>query len=351
MKNIIFIIAAVLLFAAAMFAQGSVEGTITDAKGNGIGGVSVTVVGANGKPVATATTGGDGAYTFDEIAAGKYKIAVYGAKGYAAAFRDDVVVTKDDTITLNIALTAAAASPVQKPPVKPVTPPVKPAVPAITLDEIINRHINALGGREKLSSLKTLRMTGAMLIAGIDAELTMTHSHLIGMRMDITLGQTDNYEIYTPTRGLVYMPIRRFYEEGPEEMPADQLNGGQALLDIQSPLLDFKSKGTTVEFLGKELGTELNDHEDNFKLRLSFRNGKVSTYFISSKTYFITKKVSAPAITDQQYDTEIYCSDYRKNADGYWFAYFIRTNTNSGITYRKIETNIALDPKIFSPPR
>ncbi len=124
MKNIIFTIAAFLLFAAAAFAQGSVEGTITDAKGKGVANVSVTIVGADGKPVATVETDEDGAYTFEGIAAGKYKIATYGAKGYKSAFRDDVVVSDDETTTVDIMLTPAKDD---KPQVD--TPP-QPPVPA-----------------------------------------------------------------------------------------------------------------------------------------------------------------------------------------------------------------------------
>jgi hypothetical protein len=123
-KKIVFAIAAFLLFTSAAFAQGTIAGTITDAKGNGIGNVTVVVVGPGGKAVATSTTDEAGSYIFDEIAAGKYKIATYGAKGFAAAFRDEVVVTDDDTTTVDIKLTAAVQPPVPKPTTKPVDPKV-----------------------------------------------------------------------------------------------------------------------------------------------------------------------------------------------------------------------------------
>ncbi len=124
MKNIIFIIAAFLLFAAAAIAQGSIEGTITDAKGKGVANVSVTVVGANGKPVATVKTDEEGAYAFDEIAAGKYRVAAYGAKGFDSAFREDVVVEDDDVATVDLTLAAETANG-GKTQTKPAWPAVK----------------------------------------------------------------------------------------------------------------------------------------------------------------------------------------------------------------------------------
>lgn len=124
MKNIILMIAAFLFFASTAFAQGSIEGTITDAKGKGVANVSVTVVGANGKAVATVKTDADGAYTFEDIAAGTYKIAAYGAPGLNSAFRENVVVEDDDTATVD--LTLAAESPNGgKTQTKPAWPTVK----------------------------------------------------------------------------------------------------------------------------------------------------------------------------------------------------------------------------------
>ena len=106
MKNIILMIAAFLLFASAAFAQGSIEGTVTDAKGKGVANVSVTVVGANGKAVATVRTDTDGAYTFEDIAAGKYKVVAYGAPGFDSAFNENVVVEDDDVATVDLTLAA-----------------------------------------------------------------------------------------------------------------------------------------------------------------------------------------------------------------------------------------------------
>ena len=110
MKNIILTIAVVLLFVSAAFAQGSIDGTITDAKGNGIAGVTVTAVNAQGKAAAQATTDESGAYTLENLAAGKYKIAAYGAKGFDSAFNENVVVEDDDLATVDLTLAAESSN-------------------------------------------------------------------------------------------------------------------------------------------------------------------------------------------------------------------------------------------------
>lgn len=349
MKNTIFTIAAFLLFASAAFAQGSIEGTITDAKGKGVANVSVTVVGADGKAVANVKTDEDGYYTFDEIAAGKYKVTAQGPSGYKPAFRDDIMIEDGDANTVDITLVAAVQAPAQKPAAKPATataqspmpkPTAKPEPPVSQLDDIISKHIDALGGREKLLSLKTVRMTGTLVIQGTDIAVTLTISHLIGSRLDFTTMGTANYRIVTPTKATNFIPVQGMNK--PEELTAEELKAGQPGLDMQGPLLDYRAKGTSVELLG----TEKVDGVDHFKLKLTFKSGVVSTYFISTKTYLITKTLRRVTINGEVVDVGTTYSNYKKNADGYLFAYTfagVRGETN----YDKIETNVAVDPAIF----
>jgi hypothetical protein len=211
---------------------------------------------------------------------------------------------------------------------------------AQTVDEIINKHIAALGGKEKLLSLKTLRMQGNLNVQGTDVEITLTKLHLIGSRADITVMGSANYQIVTPAKGTAFMPVQGMNE--PMDMPDEQFKVGQTQLDIQSALLDYKEKGTAVELQGTEKVTG----EDHFKLKLTFKNGITTTYFISSKTYLLTRATGKRTINGELTDIETAYSNYKQNADGYWFPY-----TTSGIqgetNYDKIETNIAVDAGIF----
>jgi hypothetical protein len=211
---------------------------------------------------------------------------------------------------------------------------------AQTVDEVINKHINALVGKEKLLTLKTLRMQGNLEIQGTDVEITITKSQLIGFRADITVMGISNYQVVTPEKGIVFMPVQGMSE--PTDMPEEQFKASQTQLDIQSVLLDYKEKGTVAELLGSE---KVNG-EENFKLKVSFKNGIVTNYFISSKNYMITKTSGKRTVNGESMDIETTYTNYKQNADGYWFAY-----TMSGIqgetNYDKIETNIPVDVAIF----
>jgi len=174
-----------------------------------------------------------------------------------------------------------------------------------------------MGGKEKLATLKSVKMSGTMSVQGTDISLTLTKVHLTGMRMDIEAMGTSNYQLANNAKGWIFMPVMGM--DSPKEMDADQYKTSINQMDVQGNLFNYKEKGTTVELVGKEMvdGSEAN------KIKTTFKNGESATYFIDTKT------------------------NRKQNADGYWFAYSM-TNSQGTIIYDKIETNVPVDEKIFS---
>ncbi len=110
MKNILLIVSAFLLFQTAAFAQGAIDGRVLNSKtANGVGNVTVNVVGPDGKVVANVTTDDSGAFTVEDLTAGAYKIFVRDAKGFQPADLANIKVEDDETATVLLKLTAAVA--------------------------------------------------------------------------------------------------------------------------------------------------------------------------------------------------------------------------------------------------
>ncbi len=215
------------------------------------------------------------------------------------------------------------------------------SVTAQTADEIIGKHIESQGGKEKLATLKTVKMTGNMSVQGTDVSITMTKSHLIGMRVDMDIMGTSNYQLGNTKKGWVFMPVMGMAE--PTEMDEDQLKSFNSQMDIQGALVNYKEKGSTVELDGSDKV----DGNDAYKLKLTNKNGKVSTYFIDKKTNRLLKTSGKANVQGQEMDVETSFADYKQNTDGFWFAYSI-TNMQGTITFDKIESNIPVDEKIYT---
>ena len=212
---------------------------------------------------------------------------------------------------------------------------------AQTVDEIIAQYVKAMDGKEKLQTLKTVKMTGSMNVQGADIAIVFSKSHLVGSRMDIEVMGTSNFQYLNSNSGKVFMPIMGM--AAPQDMEPGELQTSITQLDIQGPLLDYKEKGNTVVLKGKE---KLENGEA-YNLLVTFKKGKTVNYYIDGTTYRIAKITSVENVQGSDNAVEFSYGDYKQNADGYWFPYSL-TNSRGTILFDKIETNVPIDEKIFS---
>jgi len=213
---------------------------------------------------------------------------------------------------------------------------------AQTVDEIIDKHIEAIGGKEKLAALKSLRMETNLSVQGMDIPVIQTRVHNVGQRVDISAMGMEGYVINTPTAGWTFMPFMG--QSAAEAMPEEQVKEGVDQLDLQGSLFNYKEKGHTVELLGKEAvdGTEC------YKIKLTTKGGRTSTHYIDPKNYYIIRTVTKGIVMGQEQEVTINFGDYKKIEEGYVFPHTIGGAFGQGdMTVTKIEVNKPVDEKIF----
>lgn len=214
-------------------------------------------------------------------------------------------------------------------------------VNAQTIDEVVNKNIEALGGKDKLATLKTIRMEGSMNVMGNEVSIITTKSHQVGQRIDIAVMGMNGYQINTPTHGWSYMPFQG--QSTPEAWTDDQLKGSSEQLDLQSAFLNYKEKGTQLELQGKET----TEGVECYKIKATFKSGSVNTYYIDAKTNYLIKTSSIQKIQGEEKEQATVYSNYKKTPEGYTFAHTIVT-TNGELNFEKIEVNKPVDEKLFS---
>lgn len=210
-----------------------------------------------------------------------------------------------------------------------------------TLDEIINKNIDAMGGKEKIVTLSSALMTGTFTPPGAPAiDIITTKKHTVGSRIDIEANGTNNYQIITPASGWIYTPVQG--DKEPRPLMNDQFKAGQVQLDLHGPFVNYKEKGNVIEMAGKDTvnGTVC------YKLQVTSPNTNVTVYSIDSKSYFIVKASTKMFQFGALEDVVTMYSDYKKNADGFWFAYS-NVSPRGQTHYDKIETNVPVDVNIF----
>ena len=225
------------------------------------------------------------------------------------------------------------------------------AVPAAaqTADEIIAKHIDALGGMEKLKAVKTVRMTGKMTVGpGIEAPVVMELKRPNAMRLDITVQGMVGSQAYDGKSGWTLMPFGG--SKVPQQMAEEEAKLAQEQADIDGPLIDYKAKGNAVELLGKDKV----EGADAYKLKVTLKNGAVRTLYIDAEHFLQIKDESRRTIRGAEVDTETILGDY-KAVDGMMFPHSVDSGQKGNpqrqkLVVEKIELNVPIDDARFKMP-
>ena len=212
---------------------------------------------------------------------------------------------------------------------------------AQTADEIVAKNNKAMGGLEKLKTLSSTKMTGTMTIQTYEFPVTFSTINGKGMRFDLEVEGTSNYQFYTTEKGSTFFPVEQMTE--PKEATADEVKANQRQLDTQGSLVDSKAKGYKIEFISKEIV----DSSEAYKLKITDKNNKESFYFIDTKTNFLIKTTSKRKNEEgKEVENSNSFADYKQNKDGFWFAYSI-TSINGTFKFDTIDSNVKIDENIF----
>jgi len=226
------------------------------------------------------------------------------------------------------------------------------ALPAVaqTVDEIIAKSIEARGGEAKLRAVKTIRLTGRVEIApGMAAPTTMVIKRPEMVRMEFSLQGMTAIQAFDGKDGWSVMPFQG--KKDAEPMAADDVKEFREQADLDGPLMDYKTKGNTVEYLGKDKV----EGSDAYKLKVTKKNGNVETMFIDADTGLEVKNTRKTKIQGNEQEVESTFSDFR-NVDGLILPFSIETGAASSpqkqkIIVDKIEVNPEVaDGQFHMPP-
>lgn len=212
---------------------------------------------------------------------------------------------------------------------------------AQTVDEIVSKHITAMGGKEKLDALKSSVTEGTMEVQGMEFPFKATIINKRGMRIEFEAMGTKNIQVATTTGGWNLLGVQQQTE--PVDVPAESLKEIGPDLDIEGELVNAKEKGHTLELIGKETanGAEM------YKIQLTRKDGNVANYFIDVQNFYITKR-SVQVGGEEAINTLL---EYKKTDDGYAYASIVETQpTGVKLKVTKILFNPPVDEKVFEKP-
>ena len=219
-----------------------------------------------------------------------------------------------------------------------------------TADELVTKNIEAKGGLEKIKAVKTLRMSGRAERSGRPpVAIVIEHERPDEIRQDITRGGMTMVQAYDGKEGWTIQPFGG--RKDPQLMGEDDVRDLQLDADIDGPLVDYKAKGNTVEYLGHDTV----DGDDALRLKVTLKNGDVLYYDLDPDSYLEIQRESQEFIRGSVKETVTEYGSY-KAVDGvmYPFSMAIWAKSNPAqaltVTIDKVEVNVPLQESLFAVP-
>ena len=212
-----------------------------------------------------------------------------------------------------------------------------------TVDDIIARNLAAKGGLDKLRAVQTLKQT-SHLSGAMDATLVMYGKRPNLTRQEVTFAGKTVINAFDGQIAWVVNPLQGM--ASPMQMPAEQAEFIKQQAEFDGPLVDYKTKGYTIELVG----TETVDGRRAHHLKVTDKLQRVQHCYIDAESNLESKVVSESPMGA----LEQILSDYR-DVDGLKWPFLVRT-VQSGqevakIQVEKVEFNARFDDNIFRMPK
>jgi hypothetical protein len=209
------------------------------------------------------------------------------------------------------------------------------------LDEIVSKHIEAIGGREKWAKVNAIRKETVMKMQGAEIKTTELIENRKAMRTDVSLMGMSGYTVITNTEGWSFSPWNG--QTKPDAMTADDVKNAQDGLEIQDRFLTYKELGKKLEYFG----TDDIDGIECFKLKMTDKNGPENTFYIDPDNYQVIKEVFKLVSNGQEMEYSVFFSDFTLLPEGIVLPMII-SNGGGNTEVVKVEINPEVDGSVFN---
>jgi len=223
---------------------------------------------------------------------------------------------------------------------------------ALTVDEIVARHLEARGGAKNLEALQSLEVTGKVLFGGddfsVNAEFASLRKRPDKIRTEATLQGLTAIDAYDGKESWSVDPFQG--RRDPFRTTADEARGLGQDADIAGPLIGWKEKGHQVSYIG----TEDVDGTAALKLRVALKGGDVAYVYLDPDYFLEIRRVTERRVRGAERVTETDFGSYVL-VNGVQVPTSIESGRKGGprtqrFTIETVEANGSADDSLFRFP-
>lgn len=218
-----------------------------------------------------------------------------------------------------------------------------------TAEELVNKNIQAKGGIDKIKAIKSIRITGKLNAGGGFTAATVQENERPNLvRETFSLQGMTAVTAYDGATGWHIQPFGG--HKDPELIGEDELRGLLIDADFDGPLVDYKEKGNTVEYLGHDIV----DGDDALRLKVTLKDGDIIYYYLDPDTFLEIREEVQQFIRGSVHESVSEMGSY-KPVQGVMYPFSISQGSKANpaeqsTTVEKIEVNVPIDKADFALP-
>jgi hypothetical protein len=223
------------------------------------------------------------------------------------------------------------------------------ALQAQTADDYIAKYVAAVGGADKIGAVTSLKRSGKFIGGGgFEAPFTQENKRPKMVRQEFTIQGLVGVNAYDGTTGWKIEPWGG--KKDPETLGEDEMKSIIEEADFDGPLVGYREKGNTVEYVGLEPveGT------DAVKLKVTVPNGDVYHYYMDTDYNVPIKIETKRMIRGAEREFETILGDY-KEVNGWYLPFSYEVGAKGSpfrqtVAFETIEANLPIDDSRFAKP-
>ena len=213
-----------------------------------------------------------------------------------------------------------------------------------TADEIISKHLDAVGGKEKLTGITSVHMEGTVEVMGTSGTTSSTVLNGKASRTQSELGGQQVVNVVTDKGG---WQINQFAGiSDPQAMSDEQYKAGKDQIYVE-PFLNYAARGGKAELQGQEKVGDINA----YKIKYTNKDSAVTTYYIDPSTFNVIQMSTVSNNMGQEVEIKSTFSDFQKTDYGLVVPRSVVIDFGGQFTLTskmtKVDVNQPVDASIF----
>ena len=217
-------------------------------------------------------------------------------------------------------------------------------------DAIVSKHIEALGGLEKLMAVQSIKLTGKYITSGRERPLTIYKSRPNFFRFEVLIGGKKLIRGYDGNKAWQFYEPRSTEAQEIQDLRTRSFVERNA--DFDGALVNYQEKGHSLELVGKK---EI-DGTETYLLKVTDKAGTIENWYLDSSNYTLLKrttKLPHPYDSNEEDITQVFFYMDHRQVDGLLVPHYIEREDMQFVWEHEIETveiNAEVERSLFEIP-